>query len=71
MRQLPFKRRHNYLVNTDFRGRVQVLPQIFARQYYGIALFGGSDLREPLNRSILRYIRTEDWQALLERFLEP
>jgi len=60
-----------YLVNKDFRGRLQVLPQIFARQYYGIALSSGSDLREPLSRAILRYIRTEDWQALLERYLEP
>ncbi len=60
-----------YLVTKDFRGRLQVLPQTFARQYYGIALSSGSDLREPLNRSILRYIRTEDWQALLERYLEP
>ena len=60
-----------YLVNKDFRGRLQVLPQIFARQYYGIALSRGSGLREPLNRSILQYIQTEDWRALLERYLEP
>jgi ABC-type amino acid transport substrate-binding protein len=60
-----------YLVNKDFRGRLQVLPQTFARQYYGIALPSGSDLREPLNRSLLRYIQTEDWRAVLERYLEP
>jgi ABC-type amino acid transport substrate-binding protein len=60
-----------YLAKKDFRGQLQVLPQTFARQYYGIALFSGSDLREPLNRSLLRYIQTEDWRAVLARYLEP
>ena len=58
-----------YLVNKNFRGRLQVLPQRFDRQYYGIALPTGSNLREPLNRALLRFIHTEDWQSLVERDL--
>ena len=58
-----------YLVNKNFRGRLQVLPQRFDRQYYGIALPTGSNLREPLNRALLRFIHTEDWQSLVERGL--
>jgi polar amino acid transport system substrate-binding protein len=58
-----------YLVNNNFRGRLQVLPQTFDRQYYGIALPSGSSLREPLNRALLRFIQTEDWRSWVERGL--
>jgi polar amino acid transport system substrate-binding protein len=59
-----------YLVNGNFRGQLQVLPQTFDRQYYGIALPSGSNLREPLNRALLRFIQTEDWRSLVERGLK-
>lgn len=58
-----------YRIHTQYRGRLQVLPQIFDQQYYGIALPEGSDLREPLNRSLLLYIQTEDWKTQLRRYL--
>lgn len=60
-----------YLINTRYRGRLQVLPQTFEQQYYGIALLSGSNLREPLNRSLLLYIRSADWKAILRRYLGP
>ncbi len=60
-----------YLVKKEFRGTLQVLPSTFARQDYGIALRNNSKLREPLNRALLQYITTEDWNSLLKRFLEP
>lgn len=59
-----------YLVKEEFRGTLQVLPNTFARQDYGIALRNNSELREPLNRALLQYITTEDWNSLLKRFLE-
>jgi polar amino acid transport system substrate-binding protein len=58
-----------YLINSNFRGQLQVLPQTFDRQYYGIALPSGSNLREPLNRALLRFIQSEDWRSLVERGL--
>jgi len=58
-----------YLIHQKYQGRLQVLPEVFDQQYYGIALPEGSSLREPLNRSLLLYIQTEDWKAQLERYL--
>jgi len=60
-----------YQIHSQFDGRLQVLPQVFDQQYYGIALPSGSTLREPLNRSLLLYIQTEDWKAQLRRYLGP
>lgn len=58
-----------YRIHMAYRGRLEVLPQIFDPQYYGIALPFGSKLRKPLNQSLLSYIETEDWKAQLERYL--
>jgi polar amino acid transport system substrate-binding protein len=60
-----------YLINTRYRGQLEVLPQTFEQQYYGIALPSGSILREPLNRSLLLYIRGEDWKDKLRQYLGP
>lgn len=60
-----------YQVHMQYRGRLQVLPQLFDQQYYGIALANGSSLREPLNRALLQYLRTEDWKAQLRRYFGP
>ena len=58
-----------YLANTEFKGRVEVLPRRFERQDYGIALPEGSPLREPMNRVLLRRISGPEWQDVLYRYL--
>jgi len=58
-----------YLMLKDFSGQVRVLPVLFARQSYGIALPDGSALREPVNRVLLKIIREEAWQSMLDRYL--
>jgi len=55
-----------YLVNDQFRGRLQVLPGTFKRQDYGFALKAGSDLREPVNRAMLKRINSSRWEETLE-----
>ncbi len=60
-----------YLVNTHFRGELQVLPGTFSRQDYGIALPAGSELRERVNRDLLEYIHSENWRVLVDRYLKP
>ena len=50
---------------------VRVLEATFAPQNYGIALQQGGPLREQINRAILAEINSEDWYALLERYLGP
>jgi polar amino acid transport system substrate-binding protein len=59
-----------YLVNTRFKGELQVLPGTFSRQDYGIALTEGSDLREPLNIGLLEYIHSKGWRLLLDSYLK-
>jgi polar amino acid transport system substrate-binding protein len=58
-----------YLAKHELGGTVRVLPQVFDRQDYGIALPDGSALREPLNRALLDALAGDRWQALLERYL--
>jgi ABC-type amino acid transport substrate-binding protein len=59
-----------YLVNTSFKGQLQVLPGTFSRQDYGIALTEGSRLREPLNVNLLEYIHGKGWRLLLDSYLK-
>lgn len=42
-------------------GEVQVLEDAIGRQDYGIALPEESPLREPMNRALLEYLRSDDW----------
>jgi len=58
-----------YLVNQEFRGELQVLPNTFQRQDYGIALQTGSALREPINGVLLEKIQAPTWQDILYRYL--
>jgi polar amino acid transport system substrate-binding protein len=58
-----------YEVRQQFGSSLVVLPGVFERQYYGIALPTGSPLREPINQVLLRRIAMPEWQSLLTRYL--
>jgi ABC-type amino acid transport substrate-binding protein len=58
-----------YEVRQQYGDRVTVLPGVFERQYYAIALPSGSRLREPINQVLLRRIERPEWQSLLQRYL--
>jgi ABC-type amino acid transport substrate-binding protein len=58
-----------YMVAQRHPATLRVLPQVLQRQDYGIALSSASPLREQINRELLKVIRSQDWQQLLERFL--
>jgi len=58
-----------YFINRDYKGKIEVLPNTFLRQDYGIALTQGSKFREPVNRILLRQIHQEEWQDLLYKHL--
>jgi len=58
-----------YLVREKYADRIQILPETFGRQDYGIALPDGSPLRERLNRALLNRIEKPTWRALLERYM--
>ncbi len=58
-----------YLSNQSDARQIQVLPNSFERQDYGIAFPEGSDLRGPVNQKLLEVIASDEWQALLQRYL--
>ncbi len=58
-----------YLVETEFKGEVIILPGTFERQDYSIGLPSESSLREPLNRSLLHIVSQPEWNNVLQRYL--
>jgi len=58
-----------YYSQLNFRNKVRVLPNTFNDQYYGIAMPLGADYRNEMNRIILDYIASEEWNDLTNRFL--
>ena len=59
----------SWLATQRSDSRVQVLPHTFERQDYAIALPAGSPLRETLNRALVSAVRTERFDATLQRYL--
>lgn len=58
-----------YFAQTEFPEKVEVLPVTFERQDYGFALPENSELREPINRELLRIVRSSEWSETIERYL--
>jgi ABC-type amino acid transport substrate-binding protein len=48
-----------YLVKTEFPGQVQVIPGIFDEYFVSIALQRKSSLRKPINKALLKFMKTE------------
>lgn len=59
-----------YVALTDYEGEIEVLDEPVGRQDYGIALPPGSELREPLNRAMLAFVRSPEWARLTGSYLE-
>ena len=58
-----------HLLVERFGERLELVPGVFGRQDYGIALPSGSALREPLNHALLTYLDSPRWSATLTRYL--
>ncbi len=58
-----------YLAKTDFQGDIEVLPSIFRRQDYAIALPKHSTLGEAIDRQLLLQLESPVWQTQLARYL--
>jgi ABC-type amino acid transport substrate-binding protein len=59
-----------YLVKTEFPGRVQVVGGTFDEYFVSIALQQNSPLRKPINQALLKFMNTETWTELLNRYIQ-
>lgn len=57
-----------YQTKKEFPGRVQVLPGTFDEYFVSIALQEGSPLRKPINKALLKFMRSENWVELANRY---
>ena len=57
-----------YQVKREYPGRVQVLPGTFDEYFVSIALQKNSPLRKTTNEALLRFMKTEKWTELVNRY---
>ena len=56
-------------IKREFPGRLQVVGGTFDEYFVSIALQQGSPLRKPINKVLLKLMRTESWDELLNRYI--
>jgi polar amino acid transport system substrate-binding protein len=59
-----------FMARNDFPGRVQVLPGTFDEYFVSMAMPLNSPLRKAMNEALLKYMKTANWTALLNRYLK-
>jgi len=58
------------LVKREFPGRVQVLLETYDEYFVSIALQDKSPLRKPINKALLKFMNTEKWAELMNRYMK-
>ena len=58
------------LVKREFPGRAQVLSGTYDEYFVSIALQDKSPLRKPINKALLKFMRTQNWTELLNRYMQ-
>lgn len=59
-----------YQAKKDFPGRVQVLPEIYDEYFVSIALPQNSSLRKPINKALLKLMKTKNWNEIRNRYIQ-
>ena len=59
-----------YLVKSEFPGRMQVVGGTFDEYFVSIALQQSSPLRKPINKALLKLMKTESWNEILNRYIQ-
>jgi ABC-type amino acid transport substrate-binding protein len=59
-----------HLAKSEFPGQVYVLDGIYDEYFVSIALQANSPLRKPINRALLKFMKTPEWAELLSRYLQ-
>ena len=57
-----------YQARKNFPGRVQVLPGNYDEYFVSIALQEKSPLRKPINKALLKFMTSENWTGLVNRY---
>jgi polar amino acid transport system substrate-binding protein len=58
------------LAKKEFPGRVQIVPGVFDEYFVSMALQGKSPLRKPINKALLKFMHSEDWTELRNRYVQ-
>ena len=59
-----------YLVKREFPGRLQIIGGTFDEYFVSIALQQKSPLRKSINKALLKFMNTEGWEELLNRYIK-
>jgi ABC-type amino acid transport substrate-binding protein len=59
-----------YLAKHDFPGRVQLVGGIFDEYFVSIAVQQSSPLRKPINKALLKFMKTESWDEITNRYMQ-
>jgi ABC-type amino acid transport substrate-binding protein len=59
-----------YQVKGEFPGRLQVLSGIYDEYFVSVALQEKSPLRKPINKALLKFMKTQNWTELQNRYLK-
>ena len=59
-----------YQIKTEYPGRAQVVGGTFDEYFVSIALQQNSPLRKPINKALLKFMNTETWAELLNRYIK-
>jgi ABC-type amino acid transport substrate-binding protein len=59
-----------YLIKKEFPGRMQVIGGTFDEYFVSIALQQNSMLRKSINKALLKFMKTESWNELLNRYIQ-
>ena len=57
-----------YFIKTEFPGQLQAVGGTFDEYFVSIALKQDSPLRKPISQVLLRFMKTDDWTQLLNRY---
>ena len=58
-----------YLANKELRLPIHVVARVFEQQDYAFGLLQGSDLRESINRLLLKRTSSPEWRDLVYQYL--
>lgn len=58
-----------YAIKQHFLGKLEILPENYSQENYGIALRDNSPYRKVINKVLLEKIREQQWQGILYKYL--